>query len=186
MTDIEIINSIQKGKREDVIRFLYKEYPKIKALILKSGCNAAVANEIFNDSLIIFIEKVENPKFELTSQLTTFLYGINRLLVKRAIRDKQKHQELEWSDTLIVSEEDLGYDFEKEQKLKLVENVLNQISEKCKEIFKLFYFKKESMEVIANKLNFSSVNSAKTQKYKCLQKAHQLTQETANPLNKAL
>ncbi|GAH67245.1 unnamed protein product [marine sediment metagenome] len=186
MTDIEIIKCIQKGERDHVIRFLYKEYPKIKALILKSGCNATLANEIFNDSLIILIEKVENPKFELTSQLTTFLYGINRLLVKRAIRDKSKYQELEWSDTLIVSESDLGYDYEKEEKLKVIENVLNQVSEKCKKIFQLFYFKKESMDAIAKQLDFSSVNSAKTQKYKCLQKAHQLAQEISNPLNEAL
>lgn len=186
MTDKEIIESIQKGKREHVIRFLYKEYPKIKALIVKSGCNASLANEIFNDSLIILIEKIENPQFELTSQLTSFLYGINRLLVKRAIRDKQKHVELEWSDTLIVSEEDLSYDYEKEQKLKLIEQILDRISKKCKEIFTLFYFKKESMDVIAKQLDFSSVNSAKTQKYKCLQKAHQLTQESTNPLTEAL
>jgi len=182
MTDLEIIHSLRKGQRENVIRFLYKEFPKIEALLFKSGCNANLANEIFNDSLILFIEKVESPDFESTSKLTTFLYGINRFLVMRAIRDSKKHKNLEWNNTLIVSEEDLNYDFEKEEKLQKIESILSIITEKCKKIFQLFYFNKNSMESIAKELGFSSVNSAKTQKYKCLQKAHQLAQETTNPL----
>ena len=180
MTAQEIIQSIQRGDREDVIRLLYREFPKIKALILKSGCNAVMASEIFNDSLLIFIEKVERPDFKLTSKLTTFLYGINRFLVKNELRKQQRHHELEWSDTLIVSESDLEYDYEKEDKLKLIETVLTKISEKCQKIFQLFYFKKESMESIAQELNFTSTNSAKTQKYKCLQKAYELSMKESS------
>ncbi|MFT6982661.1 MAG: RNA polymerase sigma factor (sigma-70 family) [Crocinitomicaceae bacterium] len=182
MTDLEIIHSLRKGQRENVIRFLYKELPKIEALLLKSGCDVILANEIFNDSLILFIEKVESPDFVSTSNLTTFLYGINRFLVMRAIRDSRKRKHLEWNNTLIVSEEDLNYDFEKEEKLQKIESILNVITEKCKKIFQLFYFNKNSMESIAKELGFSSVNSAKTQKYKCLQKAHQLAQEIPNPI----
>jgi RNA polymerase sigma factor (sigma-70 family) len=176
MTDNEIIQSIRNGDREKVIRLLYKEFPKIKALILKSGCNEVLASEIFTDSLIILIEKIQNPKFELTSKLTTYLYGINRFLAKNELRKQQKnHYELEWSDTLILSESDLDYDYEKEAKLKLMEKLLTQVSEKCQKIFQLFYFKKQSMDAIARELNYSSVNSAKTQKYKCLERAFELS-----------
>ncbi len=175
MTDQEIIASIREGDRNKAIRFLYKEFPKIKALIVKSGGNKSLASEIFNDSLMLFIEKVENPAFKLTSKATTYLYGINRFLLKNELRKQNKHHDLEWSDTLIISEQDLEYDYEKEEKLKLMEHVLTKISEKCQKIFELFYFKHQSMETIAHELNFTSKNSAKTQKYKCLQKAYELS-----------
>ena len=84
--------------------------------------------------------------------------------------------ELEWSDTLIMTNDDLGYDENKEKKLLAIEKILNTISARCKQIFELFYFKKESMKSIAEKMGFSSVNSAKTQKYKCLENAIQLSQ----------
>jgi len=178
MTDQEIIHSIRKGEREKAIRFLYKEFPKIKSLILKSGCNEVVAKEVFNDSLLLLIEKLQDPTFELTSKLTTYLYGINRFMVKNELRKQNKTSyELEWSDTIILSESDLGYDMEKEEQFNQLDQILAKVSEKCKQIFELFYFKKESMETIAKTLNYSSVNSAKTQKYKCIEQAFQLAKK---------
>lgn len=177
MRDSDIISKIRKGHREKAIKELYKEFPKVKANIISSGGDEAIAREIFHDSLILLIEKVSNPTFQLTSKLSTYLYGINRFLWKNEARRRQKNPELEWRDTLILSAEDLAYDVEKEQQLKLLESILNRVTEKCKKIFELFYFKKKSMQLIADELNFSSVNSAKTQKYKCMEKAIALANE---------
>ena len=150
---------------------LYKEFPKIKANICSSGGDAEIAREIFHDSLVLLIEKVGKPEFELTSKLSTYLFGINRFLWKNEARRRNKNPELEWKDTLILSAEDIGYSEEKEEKIKLLEKVLTQITDKCRKIFELFYFKKEDMNTIARELDFTSVNSAKTQKYKCMERA---------------
>lgn len=179
MTDQEVISEIRKGRREKAIKLMYKEFPKIKANIISSGGDVEIAQEIFNDSLILLIEKVSNPKFELTAKLSTFLYGINRFLWKNELRKRYKNPELEWSDTLILSAEDLDYNEEKEEKIKILEKVLNQVTERCKKIFELFYFKKKDMNTIANELDFSSVNSAKTQKYKCMERAIELARQFA-------
>lgn len=178
MTDQEIIKAIKNGKREKALKELYAEYPKIKVNILSSGGDEMIARQLFHDSLILLVEKVSKPDFELTAKLSTFLYGINRFLWKNELRKRQKNPELEWKDTLILSAEDIGYNEEKEEKIKLLERILTQVTEKCKKIFELFYFKKESMADIAKKLEFSSINSAKTQKYKCMEKAIQLAKQT--------
>jgi len=177
MKDDQIINLIKKGKTEKPIKFLYKEFPKIKTNIMLSGGNEEIARQIFHDSLILLIEKVEQKDFVLTSKLSTFLYGINRFLWKNELRKRQKNIELEWADTLIVSAEDINYEQEKELKLKALQQILSRITDKCRAIFEMFYFKKETMQYIAEKLKFSSVNSAKTQKYKCMEKAIKLASE---------
>jgi len=182
MKDQDIIKNIRAGRREKPIKHLYKEYPKVKAKIVSSGGTDIIAEEIFNDSLILLIEKVSDPKFELTSKLSTYLYGINRFLWMNQLRKQNKYVELEWSDTLIISQDDLGYQEEKEEKLKMMESILNTISEKCKKIFEMFYFNKESMQIISEKLGFSSVNSAKTQKYKCMERAMKMANEMSNPV----
>lgn len=174
MKDIEIISSIREGNRNKPIKQLYKEFPKIKANIMSSGGNLEAAEEIFHDTLILLIEKVNEPSFELTSKLSTYLYGIARFLWKNELRRLQKNHELEWSDTLIISEKDLGYDYEREEKLQAMEKIIASLSAKCQSIFERFYFKNESMEIIAKALEFSSVNSAKTQKYKCMEQAIKL------------
>jgi RNA polymerase sigma factor (sigma-70 family) len=178
MTDNEIISAIRKGQREVALKELYKEYPKVRANILSSGGDEEIARHIFHDSLILIIEKVNKTDFVLTAKMSTFLYGINRFLWKNELRKRQRNPELEWKDTLILTADEIGYDEEKEEKIQILERVLNQVTERCKKIFELFYFKKESMNDIAKKLEFSSVNSAKTQKYKCMEKAILLAKQS--------
>lgn len=180
MTDQEIVQAIKRGQREQALKVLYKEYPKIRANILSNGGDDEIARQIFHDSLILIIEKVNKPDFELTAKMSTFLYGINHFLWKNELRKRRKSPELEWKDTLILTADEVGYDEEKEEQIKALGNVLNQATDKCKQIFDLFYFKKQNMTEIAEKLGFTSVNSAKTQKYKCLEKAIKLAKETTH------
>lgn len=180
MTDQEIISAIKNGQREDAIKVLYAEYPKVRANILSTGGDEEIARQLFHDSLILLIEKVSKPDFELSSKLSTFLYGICRFLWKNECRKRQRSPELEWKDTLILTADDVGYSEEKEEKIKALNHILTQVTDKCKKIFELFYFKKESMAEIAKKLGFTSVNSAKTQKYKCMEKAIKLAKQTTH------
>lgn len=176
MKDLEIIENIRSGQRNKAIKLLYRNYPAIQSNICKSGGTREEAEEVFTDALLLLIEKVSNPKFELTSKLSTYLYGIARFIWLNELKKTNRKQELEWSDTLILVAEDLDYDSKLEDELKLLEIVISQVSAKCRDIFERFYFKKESMQKIAESLGFSSVNSAKTQKYKCLEKAIVLAQ----------
>lgn len=59
-----------------------------------------------------------------------------------------------------------------------LELVVKQLGNKCQEILKQFYFLKASMKSIASNLGYSSVNAAKTQKYKCLERAKKLAVES--------
>ena len=177
MEDHELVALIRRGDTETPIKILYQEWPKIKALIISSGGDETIAQHIFHDSLILLIEKVAQPDFELKSKLSTFLYGINRFLWKNELRKRKKNVELEWKDTLIVEASDIDYDIEKEGRIRQLITVLDKISERCKVIFELFYFEKKSMQFIADQLGYTSVNSAKTQKYKCMEKAIVLARE---------
>lgn len=177
MNDQEIIANIRAGKREKALKLLYKEFPKVQANICQSGGTKEEAEEIFNDALILMIEKVSDPRFELTAKLSTYLYGIARFKWMNELKKSQRKYELEWNDTLILTAEDLDYDSEEEEQIQLLEQVIKQVSEKCQQIFEMFYFQKESMQVIADKLGFSNLNSAKTQKYKCIERASVLAQE---------
>ena len=171
MTDSEIIDSIRKGKRELPIKQLYKEFPVIRGNIVSSGGSKEIAEEIFNDALVLLIEKVGHPDFILSSKLSTYLFGIARFLWKNQLRKEQRKMELEWSGALILSETDLDYNSEQEERFQLMEQIVSSLSRKCQEIFERLYYKSESMEMIAKALGFSSENSAKTQKYKCIEQA---------------
>lgn len=171
MNDKEIIDRIRNADYERSIKHLYKEFPMIKAGIISSGGNKEMAEEIFNDALLLLIRKVSEPTFELSSKLSTYLFGISRFLWKNELRKQQKKQEVEWNGAIILTELELGYDEEQEERFKAMENILISLSEKCQQIFERLYYRKQTMQEIATALGFSSENSAKTQKYKCMEQA---------------
>ena len=184
MTDKKIITLIRNGNRNRAIRELYNLYPKVKSGVLSNGGTEDDAREIFHDSLVLLIEKVEQPDFELTSKLSTFLYGINHFKWMNEMRKQQKSPETRWSDAIQVSADEVDYDEEKDELLKSLAKVLDTVSEKCKKIITLFYYQKKKMDEIANELEFSSVKSAKTQKYKCMESAIKLGREMVNKNSK--
>ena len=91
MNDYDLITALQSSKtRGKAIKELYKEFPKIKANICSSGGSRQDAEEVFNDALLLLIEKVQEDNFQLTSKLSSFLYGINRFLWMNELRKKKK------------------------------------------------------------------------------------------------
>ena len=106
MNDNDLINALKSSSsRGKAIKELYKEFPKIKANICMSGGTKQEAEEIFNDALLLLIEKVQEQNFQLTSKLSSFLYGINRFLWMNELRKKKKSVSLEWQDTMILTHE---------------------------------------------------------------------------------
>ncbi|MFY9308710.1 MAG: sigma-70 family RNA polymerase sigma factor [Bacteroidia bacterium] len=178
MTDQEILLNIRNGNLNKPVKLLYNEFPKIKAGIISAGGDAETAEELFHDALIVLIEKVNHPAFELKSKLSTFLYGIARFLWMNAHRKQARNNKVDWADDIEFSDLLGPYDNEREEKLLAMEKIIASLSVKCQSIFERFYFKNESMDKIAKALGFSSVNSAKTQKYKCMEQAIKLASET--------
>ncbi len=176
MNDQQLIAAIRSGNLEKPVKQLYKEYPKIERLIVKSGGSKEMAGEIFNDSLLLLIEKIQHPQFKLTSKISTFLYGINHFLAKNEVRKEQSSVTVTWENVDSTSIEN-DYDHEREAQLTHMESLLQKVSEKCRSIFKLFYYEHKSMKEVAEELAYTSTNSAKTQKYKCMEQLHKLAHE---------
>lgn len=180
MTDLEILQLIRQQKLEKPVKELYKHFPTVRLTLLKYGANEHSVPEIFNDALVILIEKVSDVHFELSSKLSTYLIGITLNNLRNLLRKEAKDSafirfssELPESYFNVLNE----FDSEKEEKLKIVDQILSTIQERCQQLLKFFYFEKKGMDEIAQLMNFSSPQSAKTQKYKCLEKAHKMANE---------
>ena len=174
MSDRKIIDLIRKGKHSTAIAKLYKIYPAVESHVLASGGNEIDAQDIFQDALLIFIGKISNFDFQLSSSISTYLFGICKNLNYENIRKSMKKtsQELQLQDEDITSSIELFV--EEEKKYKELDEVLVKVDKKCLKMLQMFYYQKLSMKVIADNLGFKSEASAKTQKYKCLEKARKL------------
>lgn len=176
MDDQRIIEEILKGNNEGPLDTLYTYFPSIQHMVVTHGGDQEEAYDLFQDALMIFIEKVRTETFELTSSIKTYLYSI----CKYRLYDKnRKHKRLNYTENVPdVAHDDTADDLnlltEIERKFEVLDQVLANLGEKCVEILKRFYHYRESMDHIATSLGYANVNTVKTQKYKCLERAKKM------------
>lgn len=159
-----------KTQKKELIR-LYKKWPDIKRYLRSKGCSSTDAEDIFQEALIIYMRKCQEKDFQLDVAPFHFVKGICKFLWYNQSRKNKPQMELNEELTKLNVEEDW---LEKELQFKKMEDVINSIGEKCKELLTSFYGLGLSMTQIAKKLGLRNEKVAKSQKYRCLQKAKEL------------
>jgi RNA polymerase sigma factor (sigma-70 family) len=150
--------------------YLYrKHFNMVKHLIGNNSGTDEDASDIFQEVLIILFEQVRDGKLRLTASLKTYLYSIARNQWLKKLRTMKKHERIKNFEEFIIVEED---SFVPDFKLGLL---LNEIGEACRKLLLLFYYRKKSMEEICLELNYANADTAKNQKYKCIQRLKKLT-----------
>jgi RNA polymerase sigma factor (sigma-70 family) len=179
MTDNQIIENIKNGKDQKAFLALYKYFPVIKKMILSKGGKIEDAQDIYQDSLIILHKKIMVGDFKLTAALSTYLYSVCRFLWKNELTKRNKNRIVQFDDAQdeIKIEDGLVEFIEKENRIKIAEKIISDLGERCKELLILFYSGTMKLKDIAKKMGYTSENSAKNQKYKCLEAAKKKLQE---------
>jgi RNA polymerase sigma factor (sigma-70 family) len=159
----------------DSIKQLFRYYPVVKKYIRANSGSAAEAEDIFQEALLIYWERMKTPGFELTSSRETYVFGICKNLwyaeLKKKGRMPLQGQEL-LPDASFQSEEN-----PEEEKIKKAQQAIEFLEEKCRLILNLFYHHKASLAEIARKLKMVSETAARNQKFQCLEKARKKFKE---------
>ena len=125
-------------------------------------------DDIFQDSILVLIEKEHSPTFTLTVKPSTFLYSIAENKIKERIRSNGKMVKTD-IDEVEIDDKDEDYDLEKdtlrELRRKILRECIKLLSESQRKIFILFHYNNYSMKQIAQQFD-SNERSMITQKYK--------------------
>lgn len=167
MENEKIIQQLRSGDNRQALQEMYKSFPSIRHFICTHGGNDDDARDLFQESLMVFYKNALKPEFSLTSSLNTYIFSICKYLWKDELKKKNRLVNFEFTDFT----EEISSHQEDEAKMTLLDKVLDGLGEKCSGILQLFYYKKKSMEEIATQLEYKNVDTAKTQKYKCLERA---------------
>ena len=173
MTDEQIILELKAGNYTPATKALYRHYPAVRQLILKNNGSKQDAEDIYQEALIILFRKAKTGEFQLTSSLSTFLYSISRFQWMHELRRRKKEARSDLGE--IPADEAALFEnyLAEESKFKKAETALKKLGEKCRELLRMFYFEKRSMDAIAIRLGFRNENVAKNQKYRCLEEARE-------------
>jgi RNA polymerase sigma factor (sigma-70 family) len=170
-----IVEEIRK-KNDIALKELYKtHYPMIVHLVCSNNGSEQEAKDIYQEAVIAFYERVQQPAFTLTCKIKTYLYAVSRRLwLKKLAEKKRFNGSIDEVETFLGIEEEIKEVSERESRFKKMGIALEGLGEPCKSIIEDFYIADLSMEEISVKFNYTNADNAKNQKYKCLQRLKKL------------
>ena len=151
-----------------------REFPRIARLVLNHGGTLETACDIFQDAMVILLEKIGHGKLTLTSSIGTYLYSVCRHILGDHFRRNNKDRKMKawYTDEY---RDDLFFPWEKPENYDRVAEVMDRLGEPCKTLLEWFYYRQKDWEFIASKLGYKDAASARNQKYKCLEKIRRLS-----------
>jgi RNA polymerase sigma factor (sigma-70 family) len=170
-----IVEEIRK-KNDIALKELYKtHYPMLVHLVCSNNGSEQEAKDIYQEAVISFYERVQQPAFTLTCKIKTYLYAVSRRLwLKKLAEKKRFNGSIDEVETFLGIEEEIKEVSERESRFKKMGIALEGLGEPCKSIIEDFYIADLSMEEISVKFNYTNADNAKNQKYKCLQRLKKL------------
>lgn len=155
---------------------MYRRYfPMVLRAVKENHGTHEDAEDLFQESLIILLEKSRSPSFVLECQLKTFLYSVCRNLWLKRVQSSRG--QIRWAAETgkgIPVTEELEELYNKEKQFERMFSALTHLGEPCQTILEDYYLHKLSMTDIAEKFGYTNPENAKNQKYKCLMRLKRL------------
>lgn len=154
---------------------IYKQYfPAIKKYIMKNSGTEADAEDIFQDAMVVILEKYMLDDFKLTATLKTYTYAVSKNLWLKRLRAKKKER-----NQLSLEKQEFYDDIQSsiENELTLIDRamrLMNMVSKHCHRLLSDVFFNGKEIEEIREEYGYTSRHNATNQKYKCLAQARKL------------
>jgi RNA polymerase sigma factor (sigma-70 family) len=172
-SDSELVKAIKEREMlEPAILQLYEEHAEItRSFIMGKGGTEQDADDIFQETVVSFIDSVQKSKFRQESGIRTFLISISKNLWYNEIRRRQRAGNRERLFEADREQEDSGVnDIIQDRELKMQMNqLLQNLGDSCRKILELFYYENLSMKEIVLHLHYENEQVVRNKKYKCLQ-----------------
>jgi DNA-directed RNA polymerase specialized sigma24 family protein len=153
-----------KATEQELLIGVYREtFPAAVQLIKRLGGTVEEAKDVFQDALLIYLERKANGGLQIQTSVKGYLLGISKIL--------WLHSREQYFSPL--PEEVESFVQEEQREREGEENIMGYLmlaGKKCLQLLTAFYLEGLSHTEIADQFGFNGVRSATVQKYKCLQK----------------
>jgi RNA polymerase sigma factor (sigma-70 family) len=180
-SDSELMVAIcDKTQLNDAILSIYRQYSDlVSSFLISYGASEQDADDVFQETVIAFINIVQNDKFRMEASIKTFLVSVARNIwrneQKKRLRTDFREQRFESGRP--QSEDGINEWINESEKKKQLRDLVDKLGEPCRKLLMLFYYEGLSIKEMLNYLPYENEQVVRNKKYKCLQ---QLTEIMKN------
>jgi RNA polymerase sigma factor (sigma-70 family) len=177
-TQDDLLFELKQIDIDKPVRKLYDYYYEgTVAQICAAGGTTEDGADIFQESVLILIEKLKTGKFRGESSIKTFLSGIakNLWLFELRTRNRRKKREVIY---MVGESKELAPEesfFTKSNTADLA-IVLGEIGDTCKKILTGFYYEDKSMKDMLAEFSYENEQVLRNKKSKCMKKLKEFLQ----------
>lgn len=167
--DSEIVEAFRSGNKMVLQQFYKSNYPMIAHFVISNGGTDDEAKDIYQDAIIAIYERINERSLILNCRLKTYLYSVCRNLWLKQIHRKGKFTpHVEDTEEYIPPQEETINEAEISLHYTIISMAMLEIGEPCQSLLNGFYIHQLSMAEITEKFGYSNTDTAKNQKYKCM------------------
>lgn len=172
IVETNLLIRLKQVNINEPVQELYKNYYESVTYYLQSlGGNEEDAADVFQESVLIFIEQVRADRFRGESTINTYLTGIARNVMLNEIRSKSRRSAREVQYVTKESEEPADEIhhrmFSRENSNRLTQ-MFESVGDPCKKILRGFYFEDLSMKELLQYTNYENEQVLRNKKSKCM------------------
>jgi len=163
-----ILNRIRNGEMDALLELYKSSKNMIRAYVTRNSGSADEAEDILQEALVIFWQRVRANRFEPRAQPGTFLFATARNLWFRQLSRRKRERAISPGD--FEREDDSISQLDalvRREDSESVQQALTRLSEQCRSLLIAFYWEELSMEEIAARFKFANAQTAKSKKYQC-------------------
>ena len=166
-----ICQQLSSGNNE-VLEIFFKNHGEfcVKKLVRENKCSKEDAEDIFIEAIMDLREKLISAKITTLDSPRHYIYKTCYYMLLRRLEEntKRKNKSKDVERYYYTSSYRLEDNFEYDPELmRVTMEAWEYLSEKCRDILSYFYIDKMSMDRIAECMNLSNSNVAKTTKSRC-------------------
>ncbi|WP_290789611.1 RNA polymerase sigma factor [Flavihumibacter sp. UBA7668] len=168
--DAELLLGLKLSDINRPVKELYNAYFDLLTTFIRTkGATSEEAADIFQETILVFIDAIRQNRFKGESSIKSYLFGIAKNLwleeIRSSERRNKRQQIFHQSEPTIESAE--ARLFNKEMR-KIWLQVFDSIGAVCKSILLGFYYEKLPMRELLEKVSFASEQAIRNKKSKCM------------------
>lgn len=180
-SDPELIAAID-GKKDlnNAIRFLYREYSRpVSSFLIGYGASEQDADDVFQETVIAFVNIVQNGKYRMEASIKTFLVSVAKNIWRNEMKKRERtdFREQRFESGRAQSEDAVDEWIEESEKKRQLRDLVFQLGEPCRKLLMLFYYENLSMKEILTHLPYGNEQVVRNKKYKCLQQLTEIIRQ---------
>jgi len=171
----ELLEGLALGDKKAVETIYKDNFNMVQSLVINNNGSAQEAKDVFQEAIIVLLQKARSGSFELNCQIKTYVYSVcRRIWLKKLQQYNRYTNEVEGMVGTVPVEEDVEEYEKRDQEFAMMEKAISSLGEPCKSLIEAFYIQKRNMQDIASQFGYTNADNAKNQKYKCLMRLKKL------------